>query len=99
MKAEIVLNAWFSAEENVIGTANKAHRMLFLPETILRSLSPQHFLKYYNIVRKIRPPGELIRKDKLVEISGGKCVAADVSKAAAAIIKANDARGVAVTSA
>ncbi len=40
-----------------------------------------------------------MRKDKLVEISGGKCVAADVSTAAAAIIKANDARGVAVTSA
>ncbi len=50
-------------------------------------------------VRKIRPPGELMRKDKLVEISGGKCIAADVSTAAAAIIKANDARGVAVTSA
>ncbi len=27
-----------------------------------------------------------MRKDKLVEISGGKCVAADVSTAAAAII-------------
>ncbi len=40
-----------------------------------------------------------MRKDKLVEISGGKCVAADVSTAAAAIIKANDERGVAVTSA
>ncbi len=40
-----------------------------------------------------------MRKDKLVKISGGKCVAADVSTAAAAIIKANDARGVAVTSA
>ncbi len=40
-----------------------------------------------------------MRKDKLVEISGGKCVAADVSTAAAVIIKANDARGVAVTSA
>ncbi len=37
--------------------------------------------------------------EKLVEISGGKCVAADVSAAAAAIIKANDAMGVAVTSA
>ncbi len=36
-------------------------------------------------------------KNKLVEISGGKCVAADVSTASAAIIKANDARGVAVT--
>ncbi len=34
-----------------------------------------------------------MRKDKLVEISGGKCVAADVSTAAAAIIKANYARG------
>ncbi len=33
------------------------------------------------------------------EISGGRCVASDVSTAAAAIIKANDARGVAVTSA
>ncbi len=40
-----------------------------------------------------------MRKGKLVEISGGKWVAADVSTAAAAIIKANDARGVAVTSA
>ncbi len=30
-----------------------------------------------------------MREDKLVEISGGKCVAADVSTAAAAIIKAN----------
>ncbi len=29
-----------------------------------------------------------VRKDKLVEISGGKCVAADVSTAAAATIKA-----------
>ncbi len=37
-----------------------------------------------------------MRKDKVVEISGGKCVAADVSTAAAAIIKANDAWGVAV---
>ncbi len=33
------------------------------------------------------------------EISGGRCVASDVSTAAAAFIKANDARGVAVTSA
>ncbi len=40
-----------------------------------------------------------MRKDKIVEISEGKCVAADVSTAAAAIIKANNARGVAVTSA
>ncbi len=40
-----------------------------------------------------------MRKDKLVEISGIKCVTADVSKAAAAIITANDARGVTVTSA
>ncbi len=40
-----------------------------------------------------------LRKDKLYEISGGKCVAADVSTAAAVIFKANDARGVAVTSA
>ncbi len=39
-----------------------------------------------------------MRIDNLVEISGGKCVAADVSTAAAVIIKANDARGVAVTS-
>ncbi len=38
-------------------------------------------------------------EDMLVEMSGGKCVAADVSAASAAIIKANDARGVAVTSA
>ncbi len=51
------------------------------------------------IVRKIRPPGELMRKDKLAEISGGKCVASDVSTDSAAIIKANDARGVAVASA
>ncbi len=41
----------------------------------------------FDIVRKIRPPGELMRKDKVVEISGGKCAAADVSTAAAAIIK------------
>ncbi len=40
-----------------------------------------------------------MRKNKLIDISGGKCFAADVSTAAAAIIKANDARGVAVTSA
>ncbi len=40
-----------------------------------------------------------MRKDKVVEISGGKRVAADVSTAAAVIIKANDARGVAVASA
>ncbi len=40
-----------------------------------------------------------MRKDKLVEISGGKCVAADVSTASAAIIKAYDAKGVAVASA
>ncbi len=39
------------------------------------------------IVRKIRPPGELMRKDKLVEISGGKCVASDVLTASAAINK------------
>ncbi len=41
---------------------------------------------------------KIMRKDKLVEISGGKCVVADVSTAAAAIIKANDARDVAVAS-
>ncbi len=51
----------------------------------------------FDVVRKIRPPGELMRKDKLVKISGGKCAAADVSTASAAIIKASDARGVAVT--
>ncbi len=51
----------------------------------------------FDIVRKIRPPGELMRKDKLVEISGGKCAAADVSTAFAATIKGSDARGVAVT--
>ncbi len=45
------------------------------------------------------PAGELMRKDKLVEISGRKCVAADVSTASAAIMRAYDARGVAVTSA
>ncbi len=38
------------------------------------------------------------KKDKLVESSGGKLVVADVSTASATIIKANDARGVAVTS-
>ncbi len=38
-----------------------------------------------------------IRKDKFVEISGGKLVAANASTASAAIIKANNARGVAVT--
>ncbi len=40
-----------------------------------------------------------MKKDKLVEISGGKCVAADASAVSAAIIKANAARGVAVKSA
>ncbi len=40
-----------------------------------------------------------MRKVKLVEIAGGKCVAADVSTTAAVIIKANDASDVAVTSA
>ncbi len=42
-----------------------------------------------------------LKKYKLVEISGGKLVAADVSTASAAITKANDAwgqRSVAVTS-
>ncbi len=38
-------------------------------------------------------------KRQLVEISGGQCVVADVSTASAAIIKANDARGLAVSSA
>ncbi len=32
----------------------------------------------FDIVRKIRPPGELMRKGKLVEISGGKCVDLDL---------------------
>ncbi len=41
----------------------------------------------------------VVREDQLVEISGGKCVADDASTAAAANIKANVARGVAVTSA
>ncbi len=41
----------------------------------------------------------LYRKDKLAEFSGGKLVVTDVSTASAAIIKANDAWGVAVTSA
>ncbi len=41
----------------------------------------------------------LMRKDKQVEISGGKCVAADVSTASAAIIKTSEARGVTVASA
>ncbi len=40
-----------------------------------------------------------MKKDKLVEISRGKCVAADVSTASAAIIKAYDAKGEAVASA
>ncbi len=40
-----------------------------------------------------------LKKDKLVEISGGKLVVADVSTASAAIIKANDGRGVAEISA
>ncbi len=40
-----------------------------------------------------------MKKDKLAEISGGYFVAADISAASAAIINANDARGVAVTSA
>ncbi len=58
----------------------------------------ENIVLFSDFVREIQPPGELMRKDKLVKISGGKCVAADVSTAAAAIIKANDARGVAVTS-
>ncbi len=41
-----------------------------------------------DIVRNIRPLGGLIKKDKLVEFSGGKLVVADVSTASAAIIKA-----------
>ncbi len=40
-----------------------------------------------------------MKKEKLVEFFGGKLVIADVSMASAAIIKANDARSVAVTSA
>ncbi len=40
-----------------------------------------------------------MKKDKLVEISGGKLVVVDVSTAPAAINKTNEARGVAVTSA
>ncbi len=40
-----------------------------------------------------------MEKDKQVENSGGKLVVVDVSTASAAIIKANDARGGAVTSA
>ncbi len=39
-----------------------------------------------------------MRNDKRVENSGGKVVAADVSAASAAIIKANNARAVAVAS-
>ncbi len=50
------------------------------------SFKMSHLLKY--LIKELR-------KDKLVEIAGGKCVVADVSTAAAAIIKANDARGVA----
>ncbi len=42
----------------------------------------------FYIVRSSRPSGEFMRKDKLIEISGGKCVAAAVSTASAAIIKA-----------
>ncbi len=37
--------------------------------------------------------------DKLVKVSGGKFVAADVSTAFAGIIRENDAKGLAVTSA
>ncbi len=37
--------------------------------------------------------------DKLLEIFGGKCVATDVSTASATIIKANDTKGVVMTSA
>ncbi len=50
------------------------------------------------MARSIRPPDELMKEGKLVEISGGKLVAADVSTASAAIIEANDAVDVAVTS-
>ncbi len=79
----------------------------FLKGTKLLSLASlrglHYILKYLflllsDTVRKIQPPGELMKKDKLVEISGGKLVVADVSTASAAIIKANDARGVAVAS-
>ncbi len=59
----------------------------------------RELISEFDIVRKILPQCELMRKDKLAEISGGKCVAADVSTASAAIIKANDARSVAMTSA
>ncbi len=48
------------------------------------------------MVLNIRPQCELIKEDKLIEVFGGKLIAADVSTA---IIKANDAREVAVTSA
>ncbi len=47
------------------------------------------YLFIFDIVRIIRPPSELMKKDKQIEISGEKCVAADVSTACAAIIKAN----------
>ncbi len=53
-----------------------------------------HIYKWYNINSIYIN----VRKDKLVETSRGKCVAADVSTASAAIIKANDARCVAVAS-
>ncbi len=40
-----------------------------------------------------------MKKEKLVEISRGKLIVADAWAASAAIIEAQDARGVAVTSA
>ncbi len=58
----------------------------------------KYFVGHYRSYRLLMCRN-LIEKNKLVKISGGKCVAADVSTAAAAIIKTNDARGVAVTSA
>ncbi len=55
---------------------------------------------YYlnDIVRNIRSPGKLMKKDELVEISGGQLVVADVSTSSATIIKKNDARDVAMAS-
>ncbi len=67
---------------------------------VVKALTNQHYIyAIFDIFRIIRRPGELMKRDKLVEISGGKLTAADVSTAPAAIIKTNDARGVATTSA
>ncbi len=46
----------------------------------------------FDIVRNIRPPGELMKKDKLVEISGGQLVVANVSEGTRRMLAKNGIR-------